>query len=309
MSFLAHQLIGEARRRQVRLWVDSTGELRFAGPAATLDERFVALLRAQAGPITAKIGQDAPDRWLKPLTEGDGDLLLYLIPAAGAGPGAYRAWTSAAPAGLRIEAVLTPGREERFGEAPFTDVAALADRIAEQILRHADRPFGIFGHSTGALVAREVTRRLSGSTSDQLALFVAGALPPHLVSGPSHEPTDDELLAHLNAWQGTPAELLADTEFLRTFLPTLRADLRLFASCHREVSPAERVDVPVTALGGLHDETAPEGHCEAWHPWAAGAFRTRMVEGGHFFPVTAAREVLDEVVRELGHRRAEPTRT
>ncbi|MEW2283288.1 alpha/beta fold hydrolase [Streptomyces sp. NPDC047841] len=300
MSFLADQLIGEARRRQVRLWVDSAGRLQFAGDAPALDDRFVMLLRTQERPIAAKIGAESGDRWFKRLTRGDGDVLLYLIPAAGAGPGTYRPWSAAAPAGLRIEAVLTPGREERFGEAPFTDVAALADRIAEKILGHADRPFGVFGHSTGALVAREVTRRLEGSTTGQRALFVAGALPPHLVGEPGPEPTDEELLAHLNAWQGTPAELLADPAFLRTFLPTLRADMRLFHSCRREVSPAGRVGVPMVALGGLQDETAPEGHCEAWRPWAGGPFSVRRVEGGHFFPVTAAGEVLATVAGRLG---------
>ncbi|MFF1561645.1 thioesterase II family protein [Streptomyces sp. NPDC058279] len=302
MSFLADQLIGEARRRQVRLWVDSTGRLQFAGDAPALDDRFVMLLRTQAQPIAAKIGVGRQDRWFRRLTDhgDDGNALLYLIPAAGAGPNSYRPWSAEAPAGLRIEAVLTPGREERFAEAPFTDVAALADRIAERILGHADRPFGIFGHSTGALVAREVTRRLVGSTTGQRALFVAGALPPHMVDEPGPEPSEEELLGYLNAWQGTPPELLADPAFLRTFLPTLRADLRLFHSCRRTVSPAERVAVPMTAFGGLQDETAPPGHCEAWRPWVTGRFSVRMVEGGHFFPVTAAPEVLAEVSRELG---------
>ncbi|MFI5757228.1 thioesterase II family protein [Streptomyces sp. NPDC051569] len=302
MSFLADQLIGEARRRQVRLWVDSTGGLQFAGEGPALDDRFVMLLRTQARPIAAKIGAEAPDRWLRPLTgaRGDGDALLYLIPAAGAGPNAYRSWSGAAPAGLRIEAVLTPGREERFSEAPFTDVSALADRIAERILGHADRPFGVFGHSTGALVAREVTQRLAGSTTAQRALFVAGALPPHLMGEPGPDPTDQELLEYMNQWQGTPPELLADTGFLSTFLPTLRADLRLFHSCRRAVSQADRAAVPVVAFGGLQDETAPRGLCEAWRQWTAGRFTVRMVEGGHFFPVTAAQEVLGAVARELG---------
>ncbi|MFF5565528.1 thioesterase II family protein [Streptomyces sp. NPDC012623] len=300
MSFLADQLIGEARRRQVRLWVDSTGRLQFAGDAPALDDRFVMLLRTQEQPIAAKIGGESRDRWLRRLTEAEGgDALLYLIPAAGAGPNTYRPLAAAAPAGLCIEAVLTPGREDRFGEAPFTEVGALADRIAERILGHADRPFAVLGHSTGGLVAREVTRRLAGSTGEQRALFVAGAMPPHLVGEPGPDPSDEELLSYLNAWQGTPAALLDDPGFLRTFLPTLSADLRLFDSCRRALDPADRVGVPMTVFGGLQDETAPAGVCEAWRPWAAGPFTVRMVEGGHFFPVTAAAEVLAEVARVL----------
>ncbi|MFH8480209.1 thioesterase II family protein [Streptomyces sp. NPDC018055] len=299
MSFLADQVIGEARRRQVRLWVDPAGGLQHAGPAEVLDARFLMLLRTQAKPIAARLGQEPAGRWFKRLAGDDTGALLYLIPAAGAGPGAYRSWSEAAPAGLRVEAVLTPGREERFNEAPFTDVAALADRIAEQILAHADRPFAVFGHSTGALVAREVTRRLAASTSRQRTLFVAGALPPHLV-GEEEAAGDEELLSYLAAWQGTPAELMADPEFLRAFLPTLRADLKVFHSCRRTEAAGEQVAVDLVALGGLQDDTAPVGHCEAWRRWAGGRFAVRMVPGGHFFPVGAAAEVTGLVAGELG---------
>ncbi|MET7656835.1 MULTISPECIES: alpha/beta fold hydrolase [unclassified Streptomyces] len=299
MSFLVDQLMGEARRRQVRLWVDSSGVLRHAGPPAALDQRFVALLRSQARPLADRIGREAPNRWFKHLA-GDGDLVLYLLPAAGAGPGRYQSWAAAVPDGVRIEAVLTPGREERFNEAPFTDVEALADRIAEQILGHAgERPFALFGHSTGALVAREVTRRLSASTRAQRALFVAGALPPHLVQEQTSAPSDEELLGNLAAWGGTPEALMSDPGFLRTFLPTLRADMRLFHSCRKELTEEERTAVPVTVLGGLRDSTVPEDQCATWEPWTRGPFSVRMVEGGHFFPVTAAEEVLDTVTRTL----------
>lgn len=299
MSFLVDQVMGEARRRQVRLWVDSSGVLRHAGPPDALDQRFVALLRSQAGPIADRIGCEASNQWFRHIG-GDGDSVLYLLPAAGAGPGRYRSWAAAVPDGVRIEAVLTPGREERFNEAAFTDVDALADRIAEQVLGHAgERPFALFGHSTGALVAREVTRRLSASTRAQRALFVAGALPPHLVQEQTAAPSDEELIGNLSAWGGTPEVLMSDPEFLRTFLPTLRADMRLFHSCRKELSEEERTAVPVTVLGGLRDATVPPEQCATWEPWTRGPFSVRMVQGGHFFPVTAAEEVLDIVGRAL----------
>ncbi|MET9960464.1 alpha/beta fold hydrolase [Streptomyces sp. NPDC006326] len=304
MSFLADQLMGEARRRGVRLWVDAAGRLQYAGPEPVLDARFTTLLRTQADQIAARIGREPAQRWFKRIGP-EGDCLLYLLPAAGAGPGRYQSWAAAVPAGLQVEAVLIPGREERFTEAPFTEVAALADRIAEQILGHAaGRPFALFGHSTGGLVAREVTRRLAGSTGAQLALFVAGALPPDRVEGRTEPESDEELIADLAAWQGTPEALMADRGFLKTFLPVLRADMRLFHSCRKPVTEEERVDVPVTALGGLQDETAPAGTCEAWEPWARGPFAVRMVEGGHFFPVTAAAEVLGIIGDALSARPA-----
>lgn len=101
----------------------------------------------------------ANDSWLIPLTES-GTLLLYLLPAAGAGARTYRTWRDAAPNGLEVVAVQPPGREERFGEAPYTDVTPLADQVASQILGADDRPFGLFGHSAGGVVAHEVAKRI-----------------------------------------------------------------------------------------------------------------------------------------------------
>lgn len=323
MDFMVDQLLGEARRRQVRVWADDAGRMQYDGSEDVLDDRFVALLsghrsqiekRLQGGAGPQGLGEfqrrpgpssplpatHSPERWFKPFTTGDGDVTVYLLPAAGAGPNTYRRWGSVAPPGLDVVAVLLPGREERFSDPTYHDVEPLTERIAAEIIEHAaGRPFALFGHSTGGLVAHRLAQRL-GADSGLRAVAVAGAVPPDQLVVADHPPTDQDLLDYLDQWQGTPPEVLADPEFAATFLPSLRADLDLYASCQTELSAAGVIDVPLLVLTGSDDPSAPPATAGAqWASWTADGLHHYVVEGDHFFPVVADREVLHLLARHL----------
>jgi medium-chain acyl-[acyl-carrier-protein] hydrolase len=308
MSFIADQVLGEARRRQVRLWLDADGRLRYDGPPGMLDHRFVRLLTDHEQRIGERLGSDTSPlarpsppggAWLKPLTAGEGRAVVYLLPAAGAGPGSYRSWRDAAPEGLDVVAVHTPGRDERFREYPVTSMPLLADRVAREIAAAADRPFALFGHSAGGRVAREVAKRLARTSSPgglaPRVLFVAGSGPPDRAEPDPSALTDADLLGCVAAWGGTEPQLLRDPGFGAAFLPVLRADLEVSRAAYAMWSEAERIDIPLVAFGGTDDLSATRETCAAWSSWTRAEFGCRMFEGGHFFPVTAARQVLAAV--------------
>jgi medium-chain acyl-[acyl-carrier-protein] hydrolase len=315
MSFIADQLLGEARRRRVRLWLDENGRLRYDGSPAMLDDRFVRLLTDHGQRIGERLGADAPPlaaphhsllpggllpggAWLKPLTAGNGRAVVYLLPAAGAGPGSYSVWRDTAPEGLDVVAVHAPGREERFTEPPVTSMPLLAERVAREIAAAADRPFALFGHSAGGRVAREVAKRLASTGSSGSAprvLFVAGSAPPDRVEPDVSALTDADLLGWVADWGGTRPELLRDPGFAAAFLPVLRADLEVSRTAHATWSEAERIGIPLVACTGTDDLSATREMGAAWSPWTRGEFELRTFDGGHFFPVTAAKQVLAAV--------------
>ena len=74
-----------------------------------------------------------------------------------------------------------PGRESRLREEPLTSIVGMASRVAAALEPLLDRPYAIYGHSIGAVVAFETVRRLRVRHARMPELFVVSASPaPHL---------------------------------------------------------------------------------------------------------------------------------
>ena len=55
---------------------------------------------------------------------------LLCLPGAGAAPAMFRSWSDQLPAEVEVCAVQLPGRGTRLREAPYTEMAPLADALA-----------------------------------------------------------------------------------------------------------------------------------------------------------------------------------
>jgi surfactin synthase thioesterase subunit len=246
--------------------------------------------------------------WLRPLIPAapapPADAVLYVLPPAGAGPSMFQHWSDGVPPGLDVVLVHAPGREDRLDEAPYTRVGPLADRIAEAIAGHDDRPVVLFGHSAGALVAREVAKRMTqlppASARPRLRLLVvAGSPTPDTVTGREHLMDDDQLVQALTAWGGTPGEITGDSDVYSVFLPCLRGDLSVVADSRTELTDRERLGVPVLALAGTGDPVVSYEESRAWRHWTTAGFHIHRIPGTHFFPATAATDIFACILRAL----------
>jgi medium-chain acyl-[acyl-carrier-protein] hydrolase len=242
------------------------------------------------------------DRWIaKQPSRRAARLRLFCLPYAGGGARIYRGWADALPGDVEVCAVLLPGRDQRHGEKPIPHIGAAVEALSTALREHLDLPFAVFGHSMGAVLAYEVSRRLAVLSGQEPAhLFVSGHRAPKLPRRRRslHYLPDGEFVSGVRALNGTPAEVFEHPELVELLLPMLRADFELVET-YAEL-PGPRLSCPVTALGGRDDADVPREDIEAWRSVTSGPFEAMLLDGGHFYVNTARNTLL----RELNHRLA-----
>ncbi|WP_167594378.1 thioesterase II family protein [Corallococcus coralloides] len=226
---------------------------------------------------------------------------LLCFNSAGTGATVFRQWDRASEPALNVVGIQLPGREGRFAEPPARDVRVLTEQLGPSLVPLLDRPFALFGHSYGALVAFELARWLRRhGLPAPLHLFVAGRPAPQLPYAyrKTYDLPDAEFIDVLRQYGGTRENILADAKALRFFLPIIRADLEantLYA--YREEPP---FTCGITAMRGVEDPVCEEGPLLAWREQTQGAFEHVPFAGAHFFHVQAAEPLLRQVEATLG---------
>lgn len=227
-----------------------------------------------------------PNPWVvRPRPNPTARMRLFCLPYAGGGTSAYASWAGLLPADLELGIVLLPGRERRYREQPYTNLSRLTRDLADALTPEMDRPYALFGHSVGALIAFELLRELRRRAAPPPRhLFVSGRRAPHLPdpNPPLYALDDSRFIAELQRqYNGIPAAILEDQELRQLFLPVMRADITL-ADTHQHAAETP-FDVRLTALGGSNDPRATRQELEAWQQHTHGHFTCTLFPGGHFY--------------------------
>jgi len=264
------------------------------GPAARA-ELVERLRRAQ--PTT----RTPSSSWFVRAGSGEPSLRLFCFSFAGSGASVFRSWSEHLPDGVEVCAVQLPGRETRVAEAPYQRMGPLVADLHAAIEGLLDRPFALFGHSMGALVAFELARRLRIVGAPQpRQLFVSAFRAPQLPN-PNirifHLP--DEVLKTVLLKDGTPLDVVRNDELIKAILPTLRADFEVCETYDYTAAPA--LTMPISVFGGLQDIRVRQPDLAQWEMQAGADFSLTMLPGGHFFINSAQVALLEQLSREL-HR-------
>jgi len=227
---------------------------------------------------------------------------VFCFPYAGGGASVYRGWGADLPEGVELLAAQLPGREDRLAEPPLEDWDLLVSSTVDALMPHTGLPFGLFGHSMGAVLAFDVARRLQhrgGPTPGCLLLSGRSPFPvPAAGADRLADLPDEDLLARLHERYGSPASnALAHPEVRALALPALRADVRLLEAYRKSEGPL--LECPIVALGGEDDASVTPRDLDGWRSETRAAFRARLFTGDHFFLESARSELLAEIARAL----------
>lgn len=211
-------------------------------------------------------------------------------------------------AGDAALAIQYPNRGLRPGQAAASpSLADLADLAAADLVRHASGVLIIVGHSMGALIGYELTKRLQAEGREVRLLVISAARPPESVdfradtiAAMGAQDWESELRA-----QGMlDAETLALPGFLDRIVPTLSADYLLLAS-YRDSGGT--VTCPLYAICGAADPHATPAELARWGDRTTSRFRLSVFPGGHFYYQTQLESVCQSILGQAGPGRQAAT--
>ncbi|SCL27417.1 Surfactin synthase thioesterase subunit [Micromonospora pallida] len=247
-------------------------------------------------------------RWLAQEPRAESTARVFCLPFAGTGAGLLRQWPHRIGP-VEVCRVQLPGRENRIREEAFADFDTFAETTAEALAPYLDRPYALFGHCMGALLAHRLAVALEARPVRPPArLVVSSSLPPHFPPETRYRPpgtaaegiyhpsmTDAELTGEIRRVaraQGQP-EILA--ELLPLAVRTLRRDLDM---CYR-YAPAEPTPVrcPITTVGWSRDPDVAPYEMTVWERY--GRVDHHTLDGDKLTFIRAPQPLMDVLAEEL----------
>lgn len=225
---------------------------------------------------------------------------LFCFPYAGGSGSVFHRFGQALPSAVEVVSLQAPGRSYRLCEPPVASLEALLLAIEMTITPWLDRPYALFGHSFGALVAFETARRLRRAGQVAPLHLFASASPAPQVPRPPRISTELGARDFWTAVQqifGAAPDGPSDQDFLDLVVPPLKEDFRLLASYRYQ--PDRPLGMPISAFYGAQDPTMSAADAGEWAAQTTGLFSVQEVQGPHLYVRDAPRALVETVSREL----------
>ncbi|MFF1493620.1 thioesterase II family protein [Streptomyces sp. NPDC058304] len=214
------------------------------------------------------------------------DLRLFVLHHAGGSHLLYRHWPAELPDTWDVTLLDAPGHGLLLDQPQIADAGRLADhllRIIEPGLTGG--PYALFGHSMGALLTYEITRRAVDRGLPLPVWIGVSARTAPQPAGPRnryHQLPDAELRTRLKLLGGTPDAVFDDPDLWALFEPVIRADLRLVETW-RPAPGAGPLPVALSAYAGGEDHSASPARMTGWEEHTEHFLGLRVFDGGHFY--------------------------
>lgn len=238
--------------------------------------------------------------WIKqiPATRPDRPILICFHHGGGS-HNLFLPWAKSLLEDFELWLPVFPGRGTKYEpeRPPFTDFSALVSALCAVLATSLNRPFFIFGHSFGSLIAFESARTLKithGCVASRLLLsacvapqiseanFWPEGRAPYLRPQPKFPMylwNDEDLLEMRR--KRLSGQVPSHPELVKHFLKLARIDYAVLESY--TYKPTEPLEMPLIVFGGENDPIVNRADLEGWRAHAGNSFRMQMMPGDHFY--------------------------
>ncbi|MDR1057292.1 MAG: hypothetical protein LBL17_01800 [Coxiellaceae bacterium] len=227
-------------------------------------------------------------------------LNLICFHHAGGAASFFSGWQKDLPNLIQLISFQLPGREALHNHLFLNDFNEVIDKIISNKLIFTSKPYALFGHSLGAIIAFELARRLTTDAFPQpQCLIVSGNCAPNLYKQEKFSHLSDNLfIKKMNEkYGGISDEILYCQELLNFLLPRFRADFYLSENYSYSSSPA--LKIPIFVFTGINDVSVDRGEIFAWEQETNNECKIYEFEGDHFFISSARKQVLERINKIL----------
>jgi surfactin synthase thioesterase subunit len=249
-------------------------------------------------------GTPGPGRWFQPdQADPEAAVRLFLFPYAGGPAQIYREWFGLFPGDIAAQGVQLPGRLDRRTEPPYTDLEPLLEAMGEAFAAELDdRPFAVFGHSMGALLAYRLTVLLEHRYGLSPVLLGAAGWAPEGFAMPTLDQINrpqEEVVAWIASLGSLPPAIYQDPQMLAITFPPTVSDLLI---CANYVDDGAAISCPVVTYTGKSDPLMTRESAASWAGRCGGYLGNCEYPGGHFFIYDEHLAIAADLTRHLRHR-------
>jgi medium-chain acyl-[acyl-carrier-protein] hydrolase len=224
---------------------------------------------------------------------------LFCFHYAGSGGSIFRPWIAKLSDEVELVAVQLPGRENRLDEPLVHSMELVTGPLADALPPLLDKPYALFGHSTGAVICFELSRVLRRRALRQPRLLIASGqdapqVKPAVIR---HQLSDTEFIEVIRKCNGTPEMVLRNPALLELLLPRIRADGAVYETYRYERQPP--LDCRIVVFHGVDDSLVSHAGLAGWRAQTRHSFGRYVFPGGHFFVHEAENEVIAHINCEL----------
>lgn len=221
--------------------------------------------------------------------------MLICLPYAGGSSTFYNKWKQFLPSNIEICVYELAGRGTRASDS--TNYTCIED-IAADLFSQMDadnlfnKPYYLFGHSLGALIAVKLCNLIREKRKILPAhLFVSGeGAPTHTREQKKlHLLNDQEFVSELKKLGGMTDDFFNYPELQEYYLPILRNDLKIAETAvFNSILP---FDFNISVLVGKED-TWTVDQIYKWNSYTTGICSFHFFNGGHFYLTDCGEEII-----------------